>query len=243
MTITTKSPPEAELEARITGTLQRVFPGIAGLLGQRRFKLRLGHTEFEGGTGKRDYVEGRADILVVHGEDRLAVLELKREGLPLTADDEAQGASYALLARAPLVVVTNGTETRLFQTHDMARIEGSSIEATELASRISIAASAAQSSVSGAITHDIENGEISCLRNGIAEPITWAIAEFLSHNVPGADRDVWVDDAIASNSLPLMNRLAQALTHLSQTTETSDWAEKTLNEKLRPALAGHPQFH
>ncbi len=149
MSTTTTTPPEAELEARITGTLQRIFPGTTDLRAQRRFKLRLGHAVLEGGT--RNYVDGRADILVYQGESPLAVLELKREGLSLTAEDAAQGASYALLARAPLVVVSNGSDTRLFQTHDMARIEGISIDASELARRVSNAAVAARSSVSGAI--------------------------------------------------------------------------------------------
>src|SRR5690606_21391406 len=84
----TQTAPEAELEARITGTLKRIFPGGTELRAQRRFKLRLGHTVFEGGT--RDYVEGRADILVYQGEDPLAVLELKREGLTLVEDDILQ---------------------------------------------------------------------------------------------------------------------------------------------------------
>ena len=149
MSITTTTPPEAELEARITGTLQRIFPGTTGLHAQRRFKLRLGHAAVEGGT--RNYVDGRADILVYQGESPLAVLELKREGLALTDGDAEQGASYALLARAPLVVVSNGSDTRLFQTHDMARIEGTSIDASELARRVSRAAVAARSSVLGAI--------------------------------------------------------------------------------------------
>lgn len=149
MSITTTTPPEAELEARITGTLQRIFPGTTDLRAQRRFKLRLGHAAVEGGT--RNYVDGRADILVYQGESPLAVLELKREGLALTDGDAEQGASYALLARAPLVVVSNGSDTRLFQTHDMARIEGTSIGASELARRVSSAAVAARSSVLGAI--------------------------------------------------------------------------------------------
>jgi Type I restriction enzyme R protein N terminus (HSDR_N) len=149
MSITTTTPPEAELEARITGTLQRIFPGTTDLHAQRRFKLRLGHAAVEGGT--RNYVDGRADILVYQGESPLAVLELKREGLALTDGDAEQGASYALLARAPLVVVSNGSDTRLFQTHDMARIEGTSIDASELARRVSRAAVAARSSVLGAI--------------------------------------------------------------------------------------------
>ncbi|CAB1369105.1 type I restriction enzyme HsdR N-terminal domain-containing protein [Denitratisoma oestradiolicum] len=150
MSITTTSPPEAELEARIADTLQRVFPGTTSLRIQQRFKVRVGHTEME--AGSQSYVEGRADILVYQGDEALAVIELKREGLPLTADDEAQGASYALLTRAPIVVITNGSDTNIYQTHDMKLLKEASIDAGELAHRIATAAAAAQSSITGAIS-------------------------------------------------------------------------------------------
>ena len=149
MTITTTTPPEAQLEARINATLSRVFVGTTELRHQLRFKLRVGRTTFDAGAS--DYVEGRADILVYQGDAPLAVLELKREGLALTSDDEAQGRSYALLAQAPIVVITNGTDTRIFQTHDMARLECTSVDADELARRIRAASTAAQSGVSSAI--------------------------------------------------------------------------------------------
>lgn len=50
----------------------------------------------------------------------LCVFELKRQGLALTAEDEAQGLSYAnlLQPRFPLVVITNGDETRFLESHN-----------------------------------------------------------------------------------------------------------------------------
>lgn len=140
---------EADLEARIAATLRRVFPGHLNLQHQTRFRVRLGHKEFD--AGKRDYVDGRADILVRDGENPLAVLELKREGLPLTSDDEAQGWSYAALARAPLVVLTNGADTRIFLTHDRSPMVETSLGAEELANRLKTAAELAQVAVNGAI--------------------------------------------------------------------------------------------
>lgn len=150
MPITTTTPTEAQLESRINATLSRVFIGTMDLRHQLRFKVQLGHTVFDAGTA--DYVEGRADILVYQKETPLAVLELKREGLAITPADEEQGRSYALLAQAPLVVITNGTDTRIFQTHDMARLEGTTLEAVELAQRVKTAATAARTGVSTAIS-------------------------------------------------------------------------------------------
>jgi hypothetical protein len=77
--------------------------------------------------------EGRTDVLVqLHGKP-LAVFELKRPGSPLTREDEAQGLSYAKVMdpRYPLVVITNGDETRLLATHTSEpwRIEVPSEEA------------------------------------------------------------------------------------------------------------------
>lgn len=94
MTITTKAPTEANLEARVDATLQRVFAGVPDLKHQLRFKIRLGRNEFD--IGSDDYVDGRADIIVFQGNAPLAVIELKREGLALTCDDEQQGRSYAI---------------------------------------------------------------------------------------------------------------------------------------------------
>ncbi|WP_456763170.1 hypothetical protein [Bradyrhizobium sp. USDA 4011] len=56
-------------------------------------------------------------MLVRWNETPLAVLELKRKGSALTEADVEQGLSYASVIRPrfPLVVVTNGDETRILE--------------------------------------------------------------------------------------------------------------------------------
>ncbi len=139
---------ETDLESRIDATLAQIFPGV-DLEHQRYFKLHVGHTVLE--KSSRDYVNGRADVLVKRDGENLAVLELKRSGLPLTDDDVTQGWSYAALAGAPLVVISNGSDTRILRTHDRAPISDSSLDAAELTKQLQFAASAAEASVTNAI--------------------------------------------------------------------------------------------
>lgn len=118
--LTTK-PTEADLEAEIRGALRRAFPWIpaADLKHQTKFSFQLGHAVIRV-DGKKAYrAEGRADIVIEARGVPLAVMELKRRGIPLTADDAKQGLSYArvLQQMPPLVVVTNGDDTRLYETH------------------------------------------------------------------------------------------------------------------------------
>ena len=84
-----------------------------------KFAFSFGRSQIEvdGATASRS--EARADILLDLGGQALAVLELKRLGVPLTAADDEQGLSYArmLHPRPPLVVVTNGADVRLLETH------------------------------------------------------------------------------------------------------------------------------
>src|SRR5580704_266906 len=118
--LTTK-PTEADLEAEIRAALRRVFPWIpaADLKHQTKFRFQLGHAVITV-DGKKAYrAEGRADIVIEARGVPLAVMELKRRGIPLTPDDARQGLSYArvLAQMPPLVVVTNGDDTRLFETY------------------------------------------------------------------------------------------------------------------------------
>lgn len=111
---------EAELEAALRPAIEQIFPWLqAGNIRQQvTFTLRLGHAEIEV-DGARDYRKhGRADVLIV-ADRPLAIFELKREGLPLTDNDARQGLSYARLLEpmAPLVVVTNGVKTRIYDTY------------------------------------------------------------------------------------------------------------------------------
>ena len=69
------------------------------------------------GNGK-SRADARLDILLEKDGKPLAVMELKRPRIKLTADDGAQGLSYARLVQppAPIVVVTNGTDVRILET-------------------------------------------------------------------------------------------------------------------------------
>ena len=114
-------PTEADLEAAIQAALQRAFPWLpqGSIRHQTKFAFHFGRSsvEVDGATASRS--EARADILLYLGDQPLAVLELKRAGARLTRADEEQGLSYArmLHPRPPLVVVTNGADARLLETH------------------------------------------------------------------------------------------------------------------------------
>ena len=132
----TQSPTESDLEARIHGTVARVFPwlGSGALRHQLRFSMKFGrgNVEVDGRTVSR--AEGRLDIFVSDGDAPLAVLELKREDASLTAADDQQGLSSARMLRPspPLVIVTNGRETRLLASHDGSPLDASTFGAEQL---------------------------------------------------------------------------------------------------------------
>lgn len=113
--------PEAELESRMAAALSAAFPNIPReqLTEQRRFTVRIGHETHEFDSAAQWEKSGRADIIIFHGGRPLAVVELKREDLALTQADYEQAQSYAnqLTPRPPLVVVTNGLETRIYDAN------------------------------------------------------------------------------------------------------------------------------
>lgn len=115
---------EADLEARIDDALRTVFPWLepGALRHQLTFSFDLGHRTIDVDGGTVSLGQGRLDILILHGDIPLAILELKRDGLALTDADMRQGLSYARMMdpRPPLVVVTNGSETRFYETHSGA---------------------------------------------------------------------------------------------------------------------------
>ncbi|MGD0105922.1 MAG: type I restriction enzyme HsdR N-terminal domain-containing protein [Rhodopila sp.] len=114
-------PTESDLEAAIEAGLKRAFPWLPkeSIRHQTKFAFSFGRStiEVDGTTASRS--EARADILLHWGDEPLAVLELKRASVPLTAEDKAQGLSYArmLHPRPPLVVVTNGVDVQFLETH------------------------------------------------------------------------------------------------------------------------------
>jgi len=113
--------PEAELESRLAAALSAAFPNIPReqLTEQRRFTVRLGHETHEFDSAAQWEKSGRADVIIFHDGRPLAVVELKREDLALTHVDYEQAQSYAnqLTPRPPLVVVTNGQKTRIYNAN------------------------------------------------------------------------------------------------------------------------------
>lgn len=111
---------EAELESRLTAALSTAFPNIPRneLTEQRRFTVRLGHETHEFDSAEQWKKSGRADVIIFHDGRPLAVIELKREDLTLTDTDREQAQSYAnqLTPRPPLLIVTNGGETRIYDS-------------------------------------------------------------------------------------------------------------------------------
>lgn len=129
---------EADLEARIAAILKSELPflGPGAVRHQLRFSVRLGgrQVEIDGKAGAS--ASGRLDILLIQDNNPIAVLELKRPGTELRDDDRAQGLSYARLLNpmAPLFVVSNGSETRIYRTYDNtpwqpSNSQGQSVEA------------------------------------------------------------------------------------------------------------------
>ena len=118
---TTKGPTESDFEAEIHRALRIAFPWLpdGSIRHQTTFSFTAGGTHIMVNGAKRNTAHARADILLYWDQQPLAVLELKRPGVALELDDEEQGLSYArvLHPRPPLVVVTNGTDVRLLETH------------------------------------------------------------------------------------------------------------------------------
>jgi len=118
---TTKSPTEADFEAEVHRALRVAFPWLpdGSIQHQTTFSFAFGGKRITVDGTRRNAAQARADILVYWNQRPLAVLELKRAGVALDTDDENQGLSYArvLHPRPPLVVVTNGADVRLLETH------------------------------------------------------------------------------------------------------------------------------
>lgn len=111
---------EGDLEARMHAVIEAAFPWLPAnaISHQTHFSVKLGHTTVQLDGNRRGLLSGRSDILVSAQGSPLVLLELKREGLPLTRDDVDQGLSYARLTTpiTPLVIVSNGKDTSIYVT-------------------------------------------------------------------------------------------------------------------------------
>ena len=153
--IITKGPTEADFEEKIGAAVRKTFPWLPGneLKHQLQFSFTIGRATVEI-DGMATTAQGRTDILVyAHGKP-LAVLELKRPGLALTLDDEAQGLSYAkvLTPSFPLVVLTNGDETRKLATYSGEAWEPDTPSEAEFAKLVAAAGRAATGDLKQAVS-------------------------------------------------------------------------------------------
>lgn len=156
------TPPEADLEAHLSAQLPKIFPHIAPgeIDHQTRLVLRFGRNEIVVKGDTQWKKEGRADIILNHKGKPIAVVELKRAGVKLTRDDVHQGRNYARVLNdpAPLVVVTNGTDTWLIDAYTGDDLAGDSVEADQLqelfANASKIAAEKRQSAIEALLGTD-----------------------------------------------------------------------------------------
>ena len=120
--------PEAELESRLHAALLQAFPNIPSddLEAQKSFSVSLGHDTFVVDAVAYWKKRGRADLIVNLRGRPLALVEVKREDQPLTPGVFKQAQSYANLLnpRPPLVVITNGLETRVYDSDSGDQWEG-----------------------------------------------------------------------------------------------------------------------
>ncbi|WP_315755905.1 MULTISPECIES: type I restriction endonuclease [unclassified Bradyrhizobium] len=152
----TKSPTEADLEAEIHGVIRKAFPWLPAdaIRHQTKFSFKFGHTAIEV-DGEKDFqAEGRTDILVRWNETPLAVLELKRKGSALTEADVEQGLSYASVIRPrfPLVIVSNGDETRILESYSGNDLPKGTVSEEEFRNCVTAAAKAAGQDVKNAVS-------------------------------------------------------------------------------------------
>ncbi len=87
----------------------------------------------------------------------------------------------------------------------------------------------------GHLVHDFGDVSLLCRDNGVIEPTTAAMVRLLRSNWPYVDG--WIDAAIDSGSLPLVNRIMIALSAIGSTVPSrSDWARSALADRVNPAI-------
>lgn len=184
----TEKKTETDLEAAIRGTVMRVFPWLhpADVKHQIKFSFSFGRSRIDVESTDNYDKQARSDIILEKGGVPLAVLELKREGNALSAEDEAQGLSYArvLDPMAPIVIVTNGDETRIFDSYTGQSLGTDTLAETQFIATINAAARLATGNLKQAIQTLMGN-----------EPSIWRQAvEQLS--------DATIEDLTASSDNP-----------------------------------------
>jgi hypothetical protein len=98
--------------------------------------------------------------------------------------------------------------------------------------------------VDNALQHDLPAGiSVICHKEGIIEPITFAIMRAMSGEREKAE--YIIDYATREKNLPLMARLHIALLEVSRIAnkERAGWAKKTIANTMRPALQEYGLIH
>ena len=99
--------------------LQELNIPLSNITLEQTFLIRLGHTVLDIKGKERSKLSGRLDVLVKNADGQnLFIIELKAPNVELSDDDVSQGISYARLLDqiAPFVIVTNGKESRVYDT-------------------------------------------------------------------------------------------------------------------------------
>lgn len=158
----TKKTTETDLEAAIRNTIIRVFPWLdpADVKHQIKFSFTFGRSTIDVDSTDNYEKQARSDIILEKGGVPLAVLELKRVGNALSAEDKAQGLSYARVLDpiAPIVIVTNGDETRIFDSYTGHSLGTDTLAESQFVATISGAARLAAGNLKQAIQTLMGNG-------------------------------------------------------------------------------------
>jgi len=151
-----KKTTEADLEARIAAALKIAFPLLPtdSVRHQTTFSFKFGGKTITVDGASQSKVSARSDVLVYLNDKPLAVLELKRPSVSLTKEDEQQGLSYArvLFPSPPLVLVTNGKESRLLETHTGQPWEATNRNEITIAALLKNAATVAEGEMKEAVS-------------------------------------------------------------------------------------------
>jgi hypothetical protein len=148
----TTGPTEGDLEAEIHGALKLAFPWLppGSIQHQTTFSFSfvrpLSTSTARSGTKQRPVPTSCSATI--------ASLSLKRAGVPLDSDDDAQGLSYArvLHPQPPLVVVTNGSDVRILETHSGQEWQPADNSSEGLSKLIKSAAAVASSDLKAAVS-------------------------------------------------------------------------------------------
>lgn len=125
---------EATLGARLDGILTSVFPTFKEVKveHQKSFSIRFGHHNVEVDSKEPSKYPTRAifDILLTIEGTNIILLELKKEGQLLTAEDVLQGISYARLLHPmpPLTLISNGINNQFYNTYTKEKLEKTDID-------------------------------------------------------------------------------------------------------------------